>query len=106
MKILLAFLFGLSALFANVATTESDPSALINGMVSAITGDLFVLEEDIIVAGAEPIRLKRSYVSSLGSFAFFENLHAYCIIGMDFFLVPESNGTSMAYVSNPSFEFV
>lgn len=50
---------------ATTATTENEPGALVNG-VNVITGDLYLVEEDLAVQGAEPIRLKRHYISGKG----------------------------------------
>jgi hypothetical protein len=61
--IFLAWCFSSHLFSNNVATTESDPSALIEGCVNAITGDAYVVEDDIIIQGAEPLRLSRSYAS-------------------------------------------
>ena len=36
------------------ATTEGDPSALIEGCVSAITGNIFINTIDIVAPGKEP----------------------------------------------------
>jgi RHS repeat-associated protein len=63
--ILLSFFFSTKLLGATTATTENEPSALVNG-VNVITGDLYLLEEDLVVQGAEPIRLQRHYISSKG----------------------------------------
>ena len=48
-----------------LAATESDPSTLVEGCVSAITGDYFISEKDIEVTGVEPIYFKRIYLSGL-----------------------------------------
>lgn len=53
-----------TALLGQVAVPENEPSSLVDGLVSAITGDLFSLEEDVIVQGAQPLHLKRTYISS------------------------------------------
>jgi RHS repeat-associated protein len=46
-----------------MAATEGEPSALVEGCVSAITGDFYNVTEDLVVQGAEPIRIYRSYLS-------------------------------------------
>lgn len=55
-----------SYLFSStVATTENEPSAFVDG-VNVITGNLYLLENDLTVQGAEPIHLQRNYVSQKG----------------------------------------
>jgi RHS repeat-associated protein len=66
MRSLFLFILYSSSLFAHVAVTENDPDVLIDGVVNAITGDLYVLEEDIVVQGTEPLHLQRSYISDRG----------------------------------------
>jgi hypothetical protein len=71
MKFLLPLFFSTvfflaTSLFGRVAVTENEPSALVEGIVNVITGDLYALEDDIIIQAAEPIRLRRSYISNGG----------------------------------------
>ena len=47
----------------SLAVTEGEPSALIEGCVSAITGDLYLSTEDVVVQGYIPLRLPRYYLS-------------------------------------------
>ena len=42
----------------------SEPSAIIDGCVHAITGDYFIDEDDWVVNGHEPIHIRRRYLSS------------------------------------------
>jgi hypothetical protein len=60
--ILLLFFFCTSLSAHYTAVTEGEPSSLIEGIVSVITGDLYLSEEDILIEGAEPLRLKRNYI--------------------------------------------
>ena len=53
-----------------LAATEGEPSAMVAGCVSAITGDFCVSQEDIFVTGVEPIHFQRSYVSGDGKGTF------------------------------------
>ena len=63
---ILSFIFSL-CLYANTtATTENEPSALVNG-VNVITGDLYLVEKDVSIQGAEPIHLQRHYISQKGT---------------------------------------
>ncbi len=93
------FLFVTVALFGQVAVTENEPSALVEGIVNAVTGDLYALEDDIIIQGAEPLRLKRSYISGKGegSWCFFENLSAVLLPPVRILKVREPNGTVLCY---------
>ncbi len=61
-------IFILSAfdLFGQIAVTENEPSALVENCVSAITGDLFLAEEDALVQGYIPLRIPRFYISGDG----------------------------------------
>ncbi len=88
-----------SSLFGQVAVTENEPSALVEGIVNAITGDLYALEDDIIIQGAEPLRLKRSYISAKGegNWNFFENLIAVLYPPVQMVSVNEPNGTTLTY---------
>ncbi len=47
-----------------IATLENDPSVLIEGKVNALTRQPCIVEEDLVVQGAEPIRIIRSYAGS------------------------------------------
>lgn len=61
-----------SALFATskdpyvTAVTEGEPSANVFNCVNAITGDFFLMQQDIVIRGAEPIALRRCYISGDG----------------------------------------
>lgn len=46
------------------ATLEGDPSGDIENCVSALSGHFYVTENDLLVKGAEPIIVSRSYVSA------------------------------------------
>lgn len=59
------FFLWISALAANpsfVLDLENDPAALIEGRVNALTGRFSLYEEDLVIQGAEPIRISRTYV--------------------------------------------
>jgi RHS repeat-associated protein len=47
----------------HLAVTEGEPSSFVGEMVSAITGDCYVSQDDVVITGAEPIRLRRTYLS-------------------------------------------
>ncbi len=64
-----------------LAVTEGEPSALVAGCVNAITGDLYLDEEDVLVQGYIPLRLPRHYISGDGmgkmaSWSFLDHLEA------------------------------
>ncbi len=70
--ILLFLLFG--TLFAQTdkaPSFERDPTVLVEGCVHALTGDLSVQSDPIIVQGKEPIVIYYSFVSSTGKWEFF-----------------------------------
>lgn len=46
-----------------LALTHGEPSSLVEGCVSAITGGLYLNQADVVVKGAEPIEFTRQYVS-------------------------------------------
>ena len=67
MRILFTFLicFFSCVYGSTIAVTENDPNSIVNH-VSVITGDVYCLEEDIVVQGVPPISFRRSYVSQKG----------------------------------------
>ena len=44
-------------LFSHIATTENEPSSLIEGVVSAVTGELYAIEEDKDLRAAKHCKL-------------------------------------------------
>jgi len=48
-----------------IPTFESDPSALIEGKVNALTGRPSIYEEDLVIQGVEPIRIFRTYIDGV-----------------------------------------
>ncbi|MBS0652618.1 MAG: RHS repeat protein, partial [Verrucomicrobia bacterium] len=64
-----------------LAVTDGEPSALVAGCVNAITGDLYLDEEDVLVQGYIPLRLPRHYISgdgvgTMASWSFLDHLEA------------------------------
>src|SRR5580693_1473506 len=49
-----------------LAVTEGEPSSLVEGVVSAITGDLYLSQHDAVVQGRVPLPLPRNYLSGNG----------------------------------------
>src|ERR1700733_2382629 len=76
MKTLVLFLLITLRLCANTVVTENDPSTLVEGLVSVITGDLYLAEEDIAIEGAEPLHLRRHYISKRSDITFITHLFA------------------------------
>jgi len=79
-----------------MATTECEPSALVEGCVSAISGDFYDVTEDLVVQGAEPIRIYRSYLSRKGD-EWTVVPHAEICPISDGYMVTEPNGTELFY---------
>lgn len=85
-----------------VAATEGELSSIVEGCVSAITGDFVVSEDDIVVRGIEPIPIGRSYVSGngIGDIAGWHVNRQLTItrpIYTAFLDLNESNGTTLLY---------
>ena len=100
--LLLSLGFSVHAGENSVAVTENDPSTLVEG-VSVITGDLYIFEEDYVVQGAEPVRVRRSFISREGVFKMHEYLTATFLCGINRLRVNEPNGTAISYrFSNPN----
>ncbi len=94
--ILLLLLFFSSSLFANTVVTENDPSTLVHG-VSVITGDLYTFDEDLVVAGAHPIRIHRGYLSKSGDWK--PDAHFFATrTDNSSFEIREPNGTKLYYL--------
>lgn len=49
---------------SSVSPFDSEPTGIVNGCVDAISGNYFEVQEDIVVAGAEPIVIQRIYSSA------------------------------------------
>jgi RHS repeat-associated protein len=68
------------------AVTEGEPDSLIAGMVSAITGDLYLSDTDLLIQGYVPLRLPRTYISGNGKgkrsgWSFIDHLAAVYDVG-------------------------
>lgn len=83
-----------------LAVTENDPSTLVEG-VSVITGDLYAFEEDYVVQGAEPIHIRRSFLSREGMFKSYPHLTACFRCYSNQIVVNEPNGTEIYYYADP-----
>ncbi len=49
-----------------IAATDGDPNVIVAGCVNAITGDLILNQDDLVVRGAVPLPIRRNYVSGNG----------------------------------------
>ncbi|HSX37494.1 MAG TPA: RHS repeat-associated core domain-containing protein [Chlamydiales bacterium] len=67
--------------------------------VSVITGDLYTYDEDYVVQGAEPVRIRRSFISRDGYFKGSQHLVAELICGGNYLTIFEHNGTVLTYHS-------
>lgn len=72
--------------FYSHAVTEGEPDSLIAGMVSAITGDLYLSGTDLLIQGYVPLRLPRTYISGNGKgkragWSFIDHLTAVYDVG-------------------------
>lgn len=85
-------------LFANTAITENDPSTLVDN-VSVITGNFYSFDEDYVVQGYEPIRLRRSYISGEAhSLDTGSSWTSCCLLPRArIFWIIEPNGTLLTY---------
>jgi hypothetical protein len=89
----------ISTLFSNessLVVTENDPSTLVEG-VNVITGELYALQEDYVVQGAEPISFRRSFLSREGIFQNYQKFTATFFPLHNMVLVHESNGSLLNY---------
>ncbi len=48
----------------SLASLEGEPSSIVHGCVSAITGDYVEGQTDLIIPGIEPLYVQRSYCST------------------------------------------
>lgn len=97
---LLLFLFTPFTLLLAIsptAVTENDPSTLVDG-VSVITGDFYLAEEDYLVAGAEPIPVRRFYLSAIGGIPQYPHLTATFAMQSNKLITREPNGTEVFYL--------
>nr|NGX63965.1 putative deoxyribonuclease RhsA [Candidatus Anoxychlamydiales bacterium] len=68
-RLFFLFIFSIFSLFADdfdaiyQATATSDPSALVEGCVNAITGGVNLSATDVVINGKEPLSFERSYVN-------------------------------------------
>ena len=103
--IFLFLIFLCNSLYAHYsAVTEGEPSSLIEGIASVITGDLYLSEEDILIEGAEPLRLKRNYVGTGKSHSIFPHMFAEFFVPGGMITVTEPNGTTLTYFHRPILE--
>lgn len=97
MKSLVLFLFITLRLYASTIVTENDPSTLVEGLVSIITGDLYLAEEDIAIEGAEPLHLKRHFITKSWNISFFQHLSAFYFPKQQGISIYERNGSMLLF---------
>ena len=97
------------------AITESLPASLVAGSVNVITGDHYFTEEDIVIQGAFPLKIPRTYISSSKKWQDFPHLCAYFETeyyersesedhdsALWLIQITESNGTVLSFEANPT----
>jgi hypothetical protein len=112
------FIWLFSAAFAlhhdpyELAAFGGEPSSIIGGCVSAISGDYFFLEDVLVVKGYEPIHLQQSYISREGKSVYsgwnLGESHLVAIMhivkspmGNNYFLqITERSGVRLVYTDN------
>lgn len=88
-----------------LAVTEGEPSSLVEGTVSAITGDLYISEADAIIQGCVPVQMPRHYISGDGKgkragWIFVDHLFAEFrsdYAANHYITIKDLNGTSFTY---------
>lgn len=81
-----------------VISAENEPSALIEGKVSAITGKLALREVDLVVQGVQPISISRTYFD--GNWVLFPSLHVEEATSHNLghsYMIQESSGAKIRY---------
>ncbi len=96
-KLLISILY-LGSLFSSIlTTTENVPDSIVEGVVSAVSGDIYLSEEDLVIQGVEPVRIRKSYISQKGSGTWSTAQHLIAQRRLAFAMVPETNGTMIGY---------
>lgn len=102
MKTFILFFLVTLRLCANTLVTENDPSTLVEGLVSVITGDLYLAEEDIVIEGAEPLHIRRHYMTKGFGVTFFTHLLAgYHPVLPATLAIQEPNGSVLHFYYTP-----
>lgn len=99
------FLSNLSASFQVTVVTENDPSSFVDG-VSVISGDFYSYNEDYLVEGAEPISIRRSYLSNGAVLIDRPHVFASFFPLMNMIIASEPNGTPLQYQADPKNGFI
>ncbi len=112
MRYLFIFVLATLQLFSNpkdpytLAVTEGEPSSLVEGIVSAITGDLYLSKADATIQGSIPLRMPRHYISGdglgkLAGWVFVDYLEARyeakSTVSNHLITVKDPNGTVFTY---------
>ncbi len=81
----------------SMISLEGDPSVIIEGKVNAITGEPVIFQEDLVIWGAEPVRIARAYVSGPEGKWFWGIFGSLRRLKNGHLMVTEKNGTPMEY---------
>ena len=82
----------------SIASTENEPSALVEGKVNAITGRWCAAEQDLIIRGAEPIVISRAYTNLEDwKFDHFIQVEKIKTHHENSFFITESTGSQIKY---------
>ncbi len=81
----------------SIISTENEPTAFVDGKVNAITGQWTPVIEDLVIQGAEPIHLRRTWNN--GDWAIDSSLHVeWDKVGkIHYFTLTETSGAKYDY---------
>jgi len=85
----------------SLASTEGLSSSIVAGHVSAITGELVIHEQDLVLPGPRPLALQRTYCSGDTSGADLYRSWHFIEPAPIFYHEPYPNGTGTALVTTP-----
>ncbi|MBI2743409.1 MAG: RHS repeat protein [Chlamydiales bacterium] len=85
-----------------VAVAEGEPSTFVSSCVNAMTGDFFVIQEDVTIEGQEPIHLCRSYMGGhaegkLAKWSLHPHLYTFIHPARNMVHIPEPSGAILSY---------
>lgn len=109
---LLIFLGFSQVLFADLkdpsilSVTEGEPDLNIVECVNALTGDFLVQQQDLVIQGAEPLPLRRFYISGDGEgelrgWVFYPHQKLHFTDGDKSVSISEPNGSTFHYIREP-----
>lgn len=89
-------LFGKETAGEVFVSTEGDPSTNISELVNILSGEFYINQDDLVVAGYEPIRIHRFYTSSAGILDLFPHTRLQPIYYIGY-CANEPNGVPITY---------